>query len=315
MAFAKDIKFISPEPIYSRIKEDMKSYFNTGVVDDLMFPVWTKDCLDEFKSTYLPIESAVIDLFNRKAPLPCDFKLVREVWVCATMTKGPIQSPFTFYYQTDCRINPTFIGCSECNSPECNPDSSNTPTPVALPNLCDLHLNNTNSCMCEAGDQFRVTHKVQTNMSFDFTVEGMLMPGNYKTMNKCWNHSPNKSCHSLHTFDINDNNITTSFSNGTIFLLYYADPYIDEDGYYEVPDGDKFNKFLLYYIKFMLYQQLYEQSTEESYRILKDKRDDAEFRMFNAREIAKQEAMARNIYDVQKAIVRSYNKNRRFQIR
>lgn len=314
MPFAKNIKFISPEHVYSRIKEEMKSYFNTGAVDDLLFPVWTKDCIDEFKSTYLPIETAVIDIFNHRAELPCDFKLVREAWVCATIKKNPIRSPFTFYYQTDCRINPSYIGCSECNSPECNLDSSNTPTPVALPNLCDLHLNNTNSCMCEAGDQFRVTHKVQTWMNFEFSVEGMIMPSDYRTMSKCWDNSPNRGCHSYDTFNIAGNNIITSFDSGTLFLLYYANPYEDEDGYYEIPEGDRFEKYLLFYLKFMLYQQLYEQSTDESYKIIKDKRDDAESRMLNSRERARQEAMSRNIYDVKKAIVRSYNKNRRFQI-
>ncbi len=314
MAFSKDIKFVSPEPIYSRIKEELKSYFNTGYVDELMFPVWTKDCIEKFKSTYLPIEPAVIDIFNGRGELPCDFKLVREVWACATIHKGPIQSPFTFYYQTDCRIHPTFIGCSECASPECNPNSCSTPTPVALPNLCDLHLNNSNGCICATGDQFRITHKVQTNFSFDFTVEGMLMPGNYKTMGTCWEHSPNRSCHTLDRFDINGNYITTSFRSGTIFLLYYADPYLDEDNYYEIPDNYFFKEFLRWYIKFNIFQGLFESSTGDEGRLTKDKRDDAESRMLNAEIEARSDAMSQTVYDVQKSIVRSYNKNRRFKI-
>lgn len=316
MPFAKDLKFISPEAIYSRVKEEMQSYFNTGAIDDLMFPVWTKDCIDEFKSTYLPIETAVIDIYNHKAALPCDFKLVREAWVCATVNKGPIQSPFTFYYQTDCRIHPTYEGCSECDPAQCNPPGT-TPTSqnIPLPNLCNLNLNNSSCGACAAGDQFRVTHKVQTWMNFQFSIEGMIMPSDYRTMSKCWDHSPNKGCHSYDTFTISGDSIVTSFNNGTLYLLYYADPYEDEDGYYEIPEGDRFGKYLMYYLVYMIYKQLYRQSTDESFNIISKKKDDAEFDMLNARERARQEAMSRNIYDVKKAIVRSYNKNRRFLIR
>lgn len=322
MPFAKDIKFVSPEHIYSRIKEEMKSYFNTGAVDDLMFPVWTEDALKEFKSTYLPIESACIDMFNGRADLPCDFKLVREVWVTATVRRGPITAPFTFYYQTDCRIHPTFEGCTPCDTGThnpCGPTSCDTPTPqnVPLPNLCDLHLNNFNGgCLCAAGDQFRVTHKVQSNLMFEFTVQEMIMPSNARTMGMCWKHSPNTRCHSLNTFEILDHKtIKTSFRSGTIYLLYYANPYLDEDGYYEIPDEERFQQYLRHKIKFELYQMLYEQSTtDEAYRIIKDKRDDAEWRMNDWLIKARAEAMARDVWDVQKAIVRSYNKNRRFII-
>ena len=94
-------KLISPAKVYARIKEEMRSYFNTGAIDDLLFPIWTKDCIDKFENTYLPLKQAVMDMYNHKCPLPCDFKAVREVWVTFTYDKGPVTSPHVFYYQTD----------------------------------------------------------------------------------------------------------------------------------------------------------------------------------------------------------------------
>ena len=39
--------FESPEPLYAKIKLELKSYFDTGAVDDLLFPVYIKYCLDK----------------------------------------------------------------------------------------------------------------------------------------------------------------------------------------------------------------------------------------------------------------------------
>lgn len=317
MPYSKTVELISPEPVYSRIKEELKSYFNTGAIDDLLFPEWTLDCLNKFRATYLPIQEAVIDIYNFKSDLPCDFKLVREVWICGTSNRGTIRSPFTFYYQTDCRITPSNEGCTECTALECNTNSCSTPTPVnvPLPNLCDLNLNNAGSCVCSTGDRFRVTHKVQTSMSFEFTIEGMLTPGNYRTINRCWDKCPNKQCSAINTFDISSDKILTSFSTGTLFLLYYAKPQVNESGYYDIPDLEDFKKYVYHYLRFMTYQMLFDQSTDESFNQIKVKRDDAEHRSDVAYINARNEAMGQTVYDIQKAIIRSYNKNRRFIIK
>jgi len=40
MSYYYKYNFVSPEPIYSIVKEELKSYFDTGAVDDLMFPTY-----------------------------------------------------------------------------------------------------------------------------------------------------------------------------------------------------------------------------------------------------------------------------------
>lgn len=296
--FYRDQKFISPEPIYARIKEEMRAYFNTGQIDDLLFPIWTKDCLSKFKKTFKKIEVAVIDIFNNKGELPCDFDGIREVYACATFSRGPIKHPFTFYYQTDCRIGPVETeSCTDCDKPECtNPEDTPLPSLVNTP------------------EQFRVTHKVNYWMDFTFSLQGLLKPGNHKTIRVCCDNCPNLSCNSMDTFDIINNSIVTSFPQGTIYMAYYSNPEMD-NGYTEIPDEHEFRMYVYRYLRYMVYQQLYEQAADETMNSLRTKMKEAEQMQNEQFVIARTEAMTETIWDVQKAIIKSYNQNNRFRLK
>ena len=47
MSYNYKYNFVSPEPVYSTIKEELKSYFNTGALDALLFPTYLDKCLCE----------------------------------------------------------------------------------------------------------------------------------------------------------------------------------------------------------------------------------------------------------------------------
>lgn len=295
-------KYIDPTPLYARIKEELKSYFNTGSIDDILFPIHTRDCLDIMENTYLPIEQAAMDLWDHKCELPCNFNSVREVWLCATYNKVPIISPHVFYYQTDCRVAalaPESNSCSECLSGyQCSTLQS-----VNLPSLCDVP------------PEFVVTNKVMSQLSFTFSVSCLLKPGNFKTVDRCHASCPNISSWTVDTFDIVGNKMVTSFAQGTIYMAYYANREPDpETGYYLIPDNDPFQKYVYHYIRFMVYQQLFDQATDETFNQIRAKRDDAEKRSNEAYLTAKTYAVSTDIYGVQKSIIRSYNRNNRFRI-
>ena len=301
-------KLISSEPIAARVREELRNYFYAGGdVDDLLFNLWIKDAIDKFEYTYLPIKEAVLDVCGYKCELPCDFKAVREVWICATFFKGPITSPHVFYYQTDCRISPSPFpadSCSEClEGYQCVPPSQ-TPTQVALPSLCDVP------------DDYIVTHKVMTTMNFSFQVSAMLKPGNFRTLSRCHDSCPNKDIWNVDTFDITGDNLLTSFRTGTVYMAYYAThAEQDETGYYMVPDNDPFQKYVYYYLRYMVFQQLFDQSTDEGFQALRVKKADAEQKKDEAYIKAKTYACSGDIYDLQRRIIRSYNRNNRFKLR
>ena len=299
-------KFISSVQIMSRVKEELRSYIFSGAMDDLLFELWVKDCIDKFEYTYLPIHTCAMDMWNHKCELPCDFKAVREVWMCATYFKGPITSPHVFYYQTDCRINAAPLpaeSCSACvDGYQCFPPSQ-TPTPVALPSLCDVP------------DDYIVTHKVMNQMVFSYKVTALLKPGNFRTLSKC-QESPNVDVFCVDTFDIVGDTLQTSFRQGTIHMAYYGSHAIqDESGYYMIPDNEPFQKYVYEYLRYMIFRQMMDQSTSDDYNMARAKLQDAEDRMWRTYQVAKDYALTDDIYGLQKRIVRSYNHNNRYLLR
>ena len=54
MSYYYKYNFTSPEIVYSTVKEELKSYFDTGAVDDLMFPTYLDKCLRKLgRATYV----------------------------------------------------------------------------------------------------------------------------------------------------------------------------------------------------------------------------------------------------------------------
>ncbi len=65
----------------------------------------------------------------------------------------------------------------------------------------------------------------------------------------------------------------------------------------------------------MVYRQLFDQSTDESFNQINAKYQLAQSEADTAYINARNYAINGDIYDVQKAIIRSYNRNNRFKIR
>src|SRR5689334_22510217 len=77
--------FVSPEPIFALVKEELKSYFNTGMVDDILFPVWTDKCLKRLGKGSYDIKQDLVHIDNFKGKLPSDFNSIREAWITSCM--------------------------------------------------------------------------------------------------------------------------------------------------------------------------------------------------------------------------------------
>jgi len=73
MSYYYKYNFISPEPIYSTVKEELKSYFDTGAVDDLLFPTYLDKCLRKLGRTTYVISEQVLFIEDFEARLPDNF--------------------------------------------------------------------------------------------------------------------------------------------------------------------------------------------------------------------------------------------------
>ena len=99
MAYYYKYNFISPDPVYATVKEELKSYFDTGAVDDLLFPTYLDKCLKKLgRATYV-IQETILDVVDFEARLPDNFHAVREAWACTEEQGRPYQTPNSFYYK------------------------------------------------------------------------------------------------------------------------------------------------------------------------------------------------------------------------
>src|SRR5688500_6997628 len=99
MSFYYKYKFVSPEPTYALVKEELKSYFDAGAVDDLLYPTYVNKCLSHLgKGTYSLTEQ-LLYIEDYQARLPDNFYAVREAWMCADIHGGLYRTPNSFYSQ------------------------------------------------------------------------------------------------------------------------------------------------------------------------------------------------------------------------
>jgi hypothetical protein len=97
MSYYYNYDFVSPEPIYAIIREELKSYMDAGEIDDLMFSTYVDKCLRKLgRSGYL-IREKVLDVVNFTSDLPDDFYAVREAWFCTRVEGDIYQSPTSRY--------------------------------------------------------------------------------------------------------------------------------------------------------------------------------------------------------------------------
>ena len=65
-----EYNWISPDSIISEVKEELKSYFETGAVDDGLFPSYVDHCIRKIGLVMLEAVEEIIPLNNFRAFLP-----------------------------------------------------------------------------------------------------------------------------------------------------------------------------------------------------------------------------------------------------
>src|SRR6266542_2701039 len=152
MSYYYKQSFISSSGVFATIKEELKSYFDSGIVDDVMFPLWTDKCLNKLGRGTFPINSTILYVVNSEFRLPDDFYAVREAWLCTSFDQS-YQLPNASYQQVDtCSsstamlLNSGVVACEACTD-------------------------------CESPEVMRAIYKVTNTVLFSFKRQFMLTPG------------------------------------------------------------------------------------------------------------------------------------------
>lgn len=233
-------KFISPEPLFARVKEELKSYFDTGMVDDLMFPVWTNKCLQKLGRSSFPIYQSLLFIDDFEARLPPGFISVRECWLTTEVTPYEFRKPGAYYQQITTVLNKPYDVCNpEVNCDPCNPDI------------------------------LTVVTKTNTYVTMPIRLRYLLKPGTVAVRKDYCHVSDQLGCLNYSvtgpdSFDIRDGKLVTNFRSGDILLLYYATD-TAECGYELIPDNYRIQEFIEAFLKQKLFEQIFNQVTDETF--------------------------------------------------
>lgn len=268
MSYYYKYNFVTPEPVYATVKEELKSYFDTGAVDDLLFPTYLDKALRKLGRTTFVISEEVLFIEDFEARLPDNFYAVREAWMCTEVSGYPYQTANSFYSQaasaTTIQVAPLTIGGTPCTKPGCQDPACNG---TCMPQLV------------------QAVYKTNNTIARGFTHEYLLKPGNISARQNCgveytstWDfyaeappiHEFTPGAASYDSFDIRDNKFVTNFRNGVVHLLFYATEY-DEIGNQLIPDNYRIREYIEAFIKFKIFEMLTNQTNDETFNQLQQK--------------------------------------------
>jgi hypothetical protein len=267
MSYYYKYNFVSPEPVYSLVKEELKSYFDTGAVDDLTFPTYLDKCLRKLGRTTYVIREIPLYIEDFQARLPDNFIAVREAWMCTEIPQYPYQTANSFYSQaataTTIQVSPITTDC-------------------AIPSPCCGNVGCDGSCMPEI---MQTVYKTNTQTTRSYTRDYLLKPGNISVQSNCdveytnaWNFVPQvpaireftPGAASYDSFDIRDNKFVTNFRNGIVHLIFYVTEY-DGIGNQMIPDNYRIREYVEAFIKYKVFELLTNQTNDETFEQLQKK--------------------------------------------
>jgi len=254
MSYYYKYDFVSPEPVFATVKEELKSYFDTGAIDDLLFPTYLDKCLKKLGRTTYTIVPIILDICDFEARLPDNFYAVREAWLCTELPLRPASQANSFYSQTatatTIQVGPTTTeqtnSCAnaDCNNVDCN-----------------------GQCM---PDLIQVVYKTNNEIARSLHKQYLLKPGNVSVREHCDLQCANFGSNAPDSFDIRDNKFVVNFRQGTVFLLMYATEY-DEIGNQLIPDNYRIREFVEAFIKYKMFEILSNQTNDETFNQIQQK--------------------------------------------
>lgn len=308
MSYYYKYNFTSPEPIYAIVQEELKSYMDTGAVDNLLFPTYLDKCLRKLGRSSYVIAEEMLYLEDFQSRLPDNFYAVREAWLCTTTNAFPYQTANSFYSQTastTIQIAPLIIGDVLCDNPNCHDP------------LCD------EICL---PDIIQAVYKTNQETSRSYRREYLLKPGNISVKQYCdvsytdsWDNAnrltydSNARASSADSFDIRDNKFVTNFRNGAVYLIFYATEY-DKIGNQMIPDNYRIREYVEAFIKFKVFETLTNQTNDETFQQLQQKLVYYKQLSEEAFIMADIEIKKQTVYDKQRRIKQDLNRLNMYEL-
>ncbi len=247
MSYYYKYNFASPEPIYAIVMEELKSYMDTGAIDNLMFPTYLDKCLRKLGRSSYVITQGILDICDFEARLPDNFYAVREAWMCTSLASPMYKTPNSFYSQAATEITIQV-------SPVVTNQHSSEPSCACPQGQCN--------CMPEMIQTvYKTNNEIPTG---GYRREYLLKPGNISVKSNCSLDCMNFGSSAIDSFDIRDNKFVTNFREGTVNLVFYSQE-TDTNGNQLVPDNFRIREYIEAFIKYKMFETLSNQINDETF--------------------------------------------------
>lgn len=238
MSYVYKYNFISPSVIFAEVKEELRSYFDTGIIDDLMFPRWTDYIVRKIGKAAYPVKQKIAKVEDFMTDLPDQFYRMREVFICHRLDEVEIPQANSTYVQKSYLTgeNLTYEMCRGC-IPDC----------------------------------VTIVEKSRGTVMFTFKLSHLLTPGNIYTSTLCESSCDRgQGSNSLNSYDIHGKKIVVRFRTGTLYMTYYEESY-DENYNQMIPDFPEFENYLKNYLKYKCFEVIYNSITDETFKQVESK--------------------------------------------
>ena len=218
-----NFNFISSEVIVAEVKQELKSYFDSGLLTEVLMPTYIDNALRRLRVMVLDFKEEILPVENYRAKLPKDFSYLKDAFLCNTImdVTNPTMSTTFEYFRRDI-----------CNDSCDTVNETFEKTTMTIPAWITTHLQPT---------LLRVYYGSRAFCSDD--CNGLKSDG-------------------ADVVRINKSTVTTSFEVGNLYIQYFARPE-DEYGPLipELVEVEEFIKAALYYNLFeLLYNSVTDES-------------------------------------------------------
>ena len=222
------INFISSEPLIAEVKQELKSYFESGAISEVLVPTFIDQALRKLKVMVLTPEDAVLHFVNYKSELPCNFALLDRATLYDSdiIFSSGMTSLKGYWYQS----YEVLEGCVDCTPKTEYFEQLMIPTPgfkITMKNPKWVRVYNGSKALCTEG-------------------------------------CPNLNQPSADIIQIyNNKTVSSSFEEGCVYVRYFSRP-MDDDGIPTIPEILEVEEYVKSYMKFKFFEMLWHSQIDES---------------------------------------------------
>ena len=266
-------------------------------------------CLEKLGRAAKPIIPVVLFVEDFTARLPDNFYAVREAWYCNWSDGGTYKSPSAYYTQTSdlntIQVSPLVtdgVQTSNCDDP-LDPACISSIVQAVYKTVEELPRNSyKRSFLLKPG-----AISMEENCEYDYNETSALY-GSLAGVG-----SPVPYSGDFDSFDIHDNKFVTTFRNGIVEVLMYADNF-DNLGSQLIPDNFRIREYIEAFLKYKVFETLTNQVNDETFNQLQQKMLMYKQMADEAYILAESEIKKQTIHEKQRRIKKSLKRFDKYEL-